>query len=106
MLDQIVGELEYAPKVYLLKSLRENGVKILTNAKLLEIKPTTIVVNVNDEEQELLAEQVIIAVGTKSDSTLTNALSGLPNVTVIGDALKAGRALEAIDQGYRAGLDA
>ena len=106
MLDQIVGELEYAPKVYLLKSLRENGVKILTNAKLLEIKPTTIIVNVNDEEQELLAEQVIIAVGTKSDPSLTTALSGLPNVVVVGDALKAGRALDAIDQGYRAGLEA
>jgi len=47
----------------------------------------------------------VMAIGAKSVNNLTKELEGeVPLVLTIGDALKVRKALEAVEEGYRAGL--
>ena len=93
-----------APREFLLKSLRENDVDIFEGAKTLEIGDGFVRIEQDGRELTIRADMVIIASGSRPEHGLADELSGEYPVKVVGDAKSVRKALEAIDEGYQAGL--
>lgn len=104
MTSEIAGGMEMAPKKFLMKHLNESRVKLMVNTKVIEIKSNSVVIECEGKIEEIGAEQVVIAIGSKSENILEPLIKDKYKYNVIGDATKVGRALEAIEMGYVAGI--
>ncbi len=93
-----------APKKFLMKHLNESRVKLMVNTKVIEIKSNSVIIECEGKIEEIGAEQVVIAIGSKSENILEPLIKDKYKYNVIGDATKVGRALEAIEMGYIAGI--
>ncbi len=89
----------------LLAELKRLGVKILTRTKALAITSEGVKVEGEDGADFISADTVVLAVGSRSDNELVNALeSRVPELHVIGDAKKPQNILTAIRDGVQLGL--
>ena len=100
----VAADMAGAPREFLLKSLRENDVDIFEGAKTLEIGDGFVRIEQDGRELTIRADMVIIASGSRPEHGLADELSGEYPVKVVGDAKSVRKALEAIDEGYQAGL--
>ena len=80
------------------------GVTVHTKVRVKAIEPGKVLAEVDGQEQELAADTVILATGTKPQTALAEALQarGL-KVELVGDAGGGADALNAIRSGYKAG---
>lgn len=103
MLDSIASDMTWGNAVDLIKLLDDNNVRMLTNTIAMRITETGVVgAGPNGEEMSLEAENVIVAVGMKSNKELEDTLSDtISEVYVIGDSVAPRRVLSAIWEGYR-----
>ena len=94
-----------APRWHLLRALEGRKVNMMVNTEVLEIKKDGVTVKNANGTVTLPADTVIIAAGAVENNALATELKskGLP-VTVIGDADKVGRVLEAVAKGFEIGL--
>lgn len=102
MLPEIASDLGMTRKIYTMTSLAQKGIPRFTNSKCIAIKPSSLVIEQEGEPMEIEGlDHVVMAVGAKSRCTkdLEEACKNLhiPHY-VIGDALKARRALNAIHE--------
>ncbi|BDG32528.1 FAD-dependent oxidoreductase [Parageobacillus thermoglucosidasius] len=106
MQKEIVKDGEPAVKYFLLKDLQEHNVEIITSATVKEIKQGSITFEKDHVMKEIRdVDNVVIAVGSKPENTLADKLQGkVEKLITVGDALKVRKALEAMEEGYRAGL--
>jgi 2,4-dienoyl-CoA reductase-like NADH-dependent reductase (Old Yellow Enzyme family)/thioredoxin reductase len=106
MQKEIVKDGEPAVKHFLLKDLQEHHVEIITSAIVKEIKQGSITFEKDNVLREIGdVDNVVIAVGSKPENALAEKLQGkVEKVITIGDALKVRKALEAVEEGYSAGL--
>lgn len=97
---------EDSVRYFLLKDLKEHDVNVHVNSKVVEITDDGVVIEKNGEKITLSGfDKVVMAVGVKPDNQLAEILKGkAPEVIVVGDAKEARKALEAIQEGYEAGL--
>ena len=98
----IIGEgLEAMTKKVLLGKLKENGVKILTETKLMRIESTGVVVSRGNGNKMLIeAERVILATGTRPCNHLYQKAKSLGyEIHQIGDCLEVRNAKAAIYEG-------
>lgn len=81
----------------MLEDLKRFEVNCLNKTKVLEVRSEGVLVE-NEEGQKVLpADTVIVAIGSASNDELYLALKGkVEKLNVIGDALKAGKAMDAI----------
>jgi 2,4-dienoyl-CoA reductase-like NADH-dependent reductase (Old Yellow Enzyme family) len=88
----------------LLRHLEQEGVRILTEARVLEIRRDSVVVDEGGVTSCVPAARVVSAVGVRPNDELAGALRkrGL-SVEVIGDALRPRGVAEAVYEGWRAG---
>ena len=100
----VAADMAGAPREFLLKSLRENDVDIYEGAKTLAIGDGFVRIEQDGRELSIRADMVIIASGSRPEHGLADELSGEYPVKVVGDAKSVRKALEAIDEGYQAGL--
>jgi 2,4-dienoyl-CoA reductase-like NADH-dependent reductase (Old Yellow Enzyme family)/thioredoxin reductase len=100
----IAADMAGAPREFLLRSLRENDVDIYEGAKTLEIGDGFVRIEKDGSERMLPADMVVIASGSSPDDALAREVEGERPVKVIGDAVSVRKALDAIDEGYQAGL--
>jgi NADH dehydrogenase FAD-containing subunit len=87
--------------------MREEGVRILTSQKVVLINEDGVLCEDSGKghQTQLPADGVVLAVGSVSQDDLVEALSSLcPETQVIGDCRKPRKALEAIYEGAKAGL--
>lgn len=85
--------------------LRRLGVEVLTGARAVEIGDAGVLIEKEDRRQLLPADTVVIAAGSISENKLAAELKDLvPVIHVIGDAQSPRNALEAIREGFLAGL--
>jgi 2,4-dienoyl-CoA reductase-like NADH-dependent reductase (Old Yellow Enzyme family)/thioredoxin reductase len=87
--------------------MREEGVRILTGQKVVQIKEGGVVCEDSGKglQTEIPADGVVLAVGNVSRDDLVESLSNLcPETQVIGDCRKPRKALDAIYEGAKAGL--
>lgn len=96
---------KFASHGYMLhKRLRDAGGRLLLGTKVQEIRKDSVVVVSDQRGGEILpAEQVVIAVGTKSANNLQKILEDKNLLhAVVGDAVEPRRIMEATEEGARA----
>ena len=92
-------------KWIVMKNLKRLGIKILDEAKVTAIKRTGVVCQKGDEAIEIPADSVILAIGSRPDTSLQVALEARGvKPLVIGDALKPRKISDAIYEATDAAL--
>jgi pyruvate/2-oxoglutarate dehydrogenase complex dihydrolipoamide dehydrogenase (E3) component len=100
--DIIGKDLEQTVRRYLLKRLENYGVKMLTNAKTMEIKTDQVILGTYGKEWSIECDSVILAKGASPNRELVKSIRAIfPNFFLIGDALEPRTAKEAIYEGAR-----
>jgi NADPH-dependent 2,4-dienoyl-CoA reductase/sulfur reductase-like enzyme len=87
------------------EKLQKAGVEILTKTRTIEIVPSGVrVLLPSGEERRVEADTVVLATGSRGDRSLLDELEPVvPEIHVIGDALKPRNIMTAIYQGAAAG---
>ena len=105
MKDDVAVDLYMTVRGRLLKRLKEEEVTIYTNTKVSKIEGTTVFAEKDGQELVLDGfDNIIFAVGSKSEEQFENVEDLANEVYVIGDAKKARTAVEAIYEGARVGM--
>ena len=89
----------------LLGRLEGLRVRTVVNTFVISIDASGVTVKGQQGNGHIPAETVVVCVGNKSDIALANELAGIPNVKVVGDALKPRSVTEAMEEGALAALE-
>lgn len=102
MLPEVGAHMDSLARSMLLKRLRDRGVDIHTNTKVIRLEPDAAVAQADRRETHFPIETVVLAVGVLPNRELADRLEGSGLQThVIGDALEPRKALEAIREGFQ-----
>ncbi|MBI5409469.1 MAG: FAD-dependent oxidoreductase [Nitrospirae bacterium] len=106
ILPEVLSKMKDIPKEDLLKRLNEKRVKILTGTEAVSIEQGK--VQIKDKDGELsfvLADSVIISIGTTPENSLLEILKGkMPEVYVVGNAEQPGNVGTALRSAAKAAL--
>jgi len=107
MLEEIAADLVNHLKHYLTLRLAQKGVKILTSTRVKELGRGEVVVEDASGSRRLTGfEAVILAVGARPDDRVARSLEGkVAELRVIGDAVRAREALEAVYEAEEAACE-
>jgi len=103
MLPAIAMEEQDAIKIFLMERLNKYGVKAVVNAKVKEFLDDGVIYETDGREETLAGfDTVILAMGAAAYNPLEQKAKELvPEVYAIGDAVKARKATEAIEEAAR-----
>lgn len=105
MLDKAAPLAAKRPRQNLLEHVKQLGINILLNSKVLKINSDGIVYQQDGNEKTLTGfDAIVLAFGSKPNDELYQDIKDLGNVYVIGDALKAGDAKKAIYEATKLAL--
>jgi len=89
----------------MLADLKRYRVNCLEDNKVLEIRADGVLVENAGEQRVIPADTVILAVGSCSQNELYTALQGkIESLSIIGDAAKPRKVLDAIHEAYAEGI--
>ena len=91
-----------------LASLRREGVKSYINSKVLEVTEHEVKIQHKDGTEEWLKgfDSIVLGLGSRKYDPLSEALKAfVPEVHVIGDAIKPGQSSDAMHQGFHVGYE-
>ncbi|WP_240841565.1 NAD(P)/FAD-dependent oxidoreductase [Acidaminobacter sp. JC074] len=106
MRDHILMD-DYTPQRHnLVMSLKDKEVALMTSTRVKEFLSDGILVEKNGQTMELRGyDSVVLAMGTRPNNKLASDLQDIGlDYTLVGDAVKARKILEAIAEGSEAGL--
>jgi pyruvate/2-oxoglutarate dehydrogenase complex dihydrolipoamide dehydrogenase (E3) component len=105
LMPKIGGDIEAVTKKLLVRKLKENNVRILTEHRLLRVgKDSLVVVGPDGIDHIIEAQRVVVAIGTRQDDTIHQQIKSLGYEThVIGDCLEPRTAKAAIYEGAKLG---
>jgi NADPH-dependent 2,4-dienoyl-CoA reductase/sulfur reductase-like enzyme len=103
MLPEIAQDEQYSVRYFLLERLNKYGVKAITNATVKKFLDDGVVYEKDGKEERLIGfDSVILAMGAPAYNPLEEKIKDkVAEAYVIGDAVKARKALEAIEEGAR-----
>lgn len=103
MLEQAGQDIGKSTRWGMMQDLHRHRVRVKTNTKACEITPSGIVVETENGLEEIAADTVVLALGTRSFNPLEEICkrNEVP-FKVIGDARQVAKAFDAIHEGYRA----
>ncbi len=106
MLPRIAGDVTPSAREFLFRDLAAKNVRICVNAKVKEVRPEGLIIEKEGREENIgLFDTIVLATGVEPANELAETLAGkVPEIFVIGDALKIRKALDAIAEGYETGL--
>jgi NADPH-dependent 2,4-dienoyl-CoA reductase/sulfur reductase-like enzyme len=105
VLPKVAIDYEPGPRKYLLEGLKEKNVTIHVNTRADSIGYNGVTLIKGSEKIFLPADSIVLAMSAKSDKELASKLKDKSyHVSVIGDAIKIRKAIEAIEEGYLAGF--
>ena len=106
MLGNIAGDVPMQVSPFLMERLKGYGVRVLTGTRIIRFTGDGAVAEQNGGEIVLGGfDTIILAMGARPVNTLQAELEGqVPELHVIGDALAARQALQAIEEGAKTGL--
>jgi 2,4-dienoyl-CoA reductase-like NADH-dependent reductase (Old Yellow Enzyme family)/thioredoxin reductase len=105
-LPEIAADEAVVIKDYLMKDLQQANVVMYANATVRVISEDSVVIVTSNGEEVRPADTVVLACGSIADNELATKLSGFPvKVITVGDALSVRNALEAVEEGYKAGFE-
>lgn len=83
--------------------IKANNINVITNAKVTKITESAVFYEQDGKELSVTYDTVLNAVGFKSNNDLVKKLEEkFDNVTVVGDAIKPRKILDAIHEAYHA----
>lgn len=91
-----------------LASLRREGVKSYINSKVLEVTEHEVKIQLKDGTEEWLKgfDYIVLGLGSRKYDPLSEELKAfVPEVHVIGDAIKPGQSSDAMHQGFHVGYE-
>jgi 2,4-dienoyl-CoA reductase-like NADH-dependent reductase (Old Yellow Enzyme family)/thioredoxin reductase len=100
MLSEIATGMEPISRNYLLRELEEKGIKYFVNAPVKEVKRTEVVFG---ENNSLPIDYFVIAFGGKADHALYNKIRTSYETYLVGDAIKTGKIIDAVQDGFAIG---
>ena len=96
----------FTARSLLMERVRGYGVEFMTKTKVKEFTDDGAIVEFEGKEIILSGFQsIILAMGTKSNNALAEALQGKVDVHVLGDAVRPGSAVEAIETATKLALE-
>ncbi|MDD5701099.1 MAG: FAD-dependent oxidoreductase [Dehalococcoidales bacterium] len=106
MVSDIATEEQGSVRYFLMERLKEHNVKTVLNAKVTEFLDDGVVYQQDNQEQRLTGfGTVVLATGYRAYNPLETALKGkVKELHVIGDAVEARKAIDAIAEGARVGI--
>jgi NADPH-dependent 2,4-dienoyl-CoA reductase/sulfur reductase-like enzyme len=102
--SDVGGDMDTGIKDDLKELLRKNFVKVFTKTKFKELTEDGAIMISNGEEWLYPCDTVVAAFGVESYNPLADKLIGRCETVTVGDALQARKALEAVREGFTAGL--
>ncbi len=106
MRDDIALELEAGIRDDLRTVLRHQFVDIMCNTAIAGVTDEGALIKQGDDIKLYPCDTVILAIGTRSDNSLAEALKEIGvDVVVVGDAVKARQITQASAEGFTAGLN-
>lgn len=102
MQANVANDLGLLRKICVMESLYGQGVELMTNSKCCAIEQDSVIIEKDGERHSLPADYVVMAVGSRArDKQSLEAFLQESNIPyhVIGDAIQARRALNAIWEG-------
>jgi NADH dehydrogenase FAD-containing subunit len=107
LLKSIAAGLGLTRKPQAIKFIKDNDITVLVNAKCLEIKDKSVILEQNGEGREVGGiDSFVMAVGVRPEHNVRDLLKDMGySYHVIGDAKEAGKALDAIWEGAAIGRE-
>jgi len=105
MKDTCLEEMAGIPKVFMMESLEHNKVDIRLGTKLEEIREKSIVISKGGDSEELLVDQIILAIGSRPNLALEAIIKGKYSYTKAGDITGVADGIASIKEGYEAALN-
>lgn len=103
MLPSIARDEEGTRRFMLMKMMEEAKITVCTDSEITEIAADGVTTKKDGDSCRIPADAVVLAFGMTSNNSLAKELEGQITLTVVGDAAKARKALEAIREGWLAG---
>lgn len=104
MTNELCAKTEGSVKLFLFEYLASKKVNTYTNAKVLELKDHSVVIEKDGQAEEIGGfTDIVIAVGGKSHNPLADELKGKVELSIIGDAKSVRQGIDAVHEGYEAG---
>jgi 2,4-dienoyl-CoA reductase (NADPH2) len=105
IMERLADNAGRSSRWVLMKNLRLAGVELRPGTKLVEITDDAVIVETAQGRESVIADTVIMAVGSKSLNHLAGeaGMAGVETV-VIGDAKSPRKIAEAIREGFEAAL--
>lgn len=105
MLRKAGKDIGLSTRWTILAELRRLGVTIMTSTRAAAITRDGLEIEKEDGKGFLAADSIVLAVGSSAENALLHELEGLvPEIYAIGDAKTPRKALEAIREGFEAGI--
>lgn len=106
LLPEIATDEESTRREFLLNFIEQKKIQVMKGTKVVEINEKGARLEKDGEIFDFDADTIILALGVKPNSSLAKELEGKTEVKVIGDALKIRNALDAVREGFLAGMNA
>ncbi len=105
MIDKIGKDFGKTTRWGMLQDATRYGVESRVTSKAIEIMPSGIKVETGQGVEEIQADTIVLATGSKSVADLQSVIEekGI-SFDIVGDANQIGMAFDAIHQGYKAGM--
>ena len=104
MIDKLGNNFGKSTRWGMLQDVDRSGIATRLETKVLEITPDTVRIERAGKREELAADTVVLAVGTKAYNPLQKTAAELGiHCLVVGDAERPATAFEATHSGYKAG---
>lgn len=92
-------------RMFMMDEFERNHVEMFVNTKVKEILEDGVIVVTDEGEVKLDgADSVVLALGSKPSNDLSEKIKDLVPTVTIGDSVKVRKALDAIEEGYRAAM--
>jgi 2-enoate reductase len=102
MAEELFKDLNLLQIEYAKERIKEAGTNVIKNHKVKEIKDGKVLIEDSKfESNEIEADIVMIAVGSRTNEKLVKELEGkVPEIKVIGDCVKVARIIDAVHDGF------
>ncbi|MEA3546009.1 MAG: FAD-dependent oxidoreductase [Thermodesulfobacteriota bacterium] len=104
MIDKLGTNFGKSTRWSMLQDVKRTGIETCTEAKVLEITSSGVIIEQAGQHQEISADTIVLAVGTKAYNPVQRiaAERHIP-CQIVGDANQPAMVFDAIHQGFKAG---
>jgi len=106
LLDKMAAKLSPNGRHFLLYSLAKRGVVMVTGARINQITEEGLTITSRRGKQQAVpADHIVLAVGSRPNAVLAGEVKGkVESIYLIGDCVEPRRIADAIEEGFRVGL--